>query len=655
MSESGRMLASDAREMFAPHISHSYAENVRHSRNNFFVMLLAQFYCLITIETTQDAALLSNSTTQKLPILETSISIETFYILAPLILLLVFFHFQIHLKSIWRSAAALAQSEGKDLMTLVDTFPWFITSSMARRFARGQRDRGGFSGWFEYNVGLLFGWFSTALVIFMIWARYLTKHDWTISIYHVALFAVAVAGAVYFMSASKANLQGVDVRGWRIASRGTAILIAFVAPAAALGYSTWWLFEAQDRNGCQNSYTAECSAIFLLRDRLRVAGLDPAAALDGADVSARPENWAPSAESDLEQLAAVRGANLRGEDLRYASAKNALFVRSDLREATLRLGDFEGAWFQGADLSGADMSFSKFVGANFDHAIFSTSGRRLGEPAPAIQRTELDPWGQPWRTPVANETVFDSADLTGASFYKARFIGGRGVDALFSGANFTGAAGQGCFFERSDFREAKLDDAAFTDCGFHEASFHGASMQRVSLSGSRLSDIIMVGAELASANLSGAKLHSITADQVVLNGGDMFQTRIDKSRFNSAQLDDVVLSEAQVFDSAFRDSALRRVDFRRAMLKGVDLSGADLSGSIFFGAKLDAVDLAFARLHDADLSGADLSSAANLTQKQLDRACGDRLTRLPAGLTVIDCAEKLAQAAAGGADAESSQ
>ena len=51
------------------------------------------------------------------------------------------------------------------------------------------------------------------------------------------------------------------------------MLLSFLAPFAALTYGTWWLFEAQDRSGCQNSYTSECSAIFLLRDRLRLAYL----------------------------------------------------------------------------------------------------------------------------------------------------------------------------------------------------------------------------------------------------------------------------------------------------------------------------------------------------------------------------------------------
>ena len=99
-------MAQPVEQIFNQGVAHSYSENIKHSRTNFFVLLIAQLYCLLTIEATQDAALLSNATTQKLPILETTIGIETFYIIAPLVLLIIFIHFQIHLKSFFSSMGA---------------------------------------------------------------------------------------------------------------------------------------------------------------------------------------------------------------------------------------------------------------------------------------------------------------------------------------------------------------------------------------------------------------------------------------------------------------------------------------------------------------------------------------------------------------------
>jgi len=60
-----------------------------------------------------------------------------------------------------------------------------------------------------------------------------------------------------------------------------------------------------------------------------------------------------------------------------------------------------------------------------------------------------------------------------------------------------------------------------------------------------------------------------------------------------------------------------RANLTNASLSSARLINADLSGAILLG---------------ANLSGADLSRARNLTQTQLDAACGDANTKLPEGL-----------------------
>jgi uncharacterized protein YjbI with pentapeptide repeats len=56
-------------------------------------------------------------------------------------------------------------------------------------------------------------------------------------------------------------------------------------------------------------------------------------------------------------------------------------------------------------------------------------------------------------------------------------------------------------------------------------------------------------------------------------------------------------------------------------VSGVDFSLANLSG----------VDFSL-----ANLSGANLTGSKNLTQEQLDKACGNADTKLPEGLTLKD-------------------
>jgi hypothetical protein len=69
-------------------------------------------------------------------------------------------------------------------------------------------------------------------------------------------------------------------------------------------------------------------------------------------------------------------------------------------------------------------------------------------------------------------------------------------------------------------------------------------------------------------------------------------------------------------------------DLAEVNIPGANLSGANLSGADLFGANLSDADLSDAHLRDADLT-----DARNLTQDQLDKACGKPAT-LPAGRTL---------------------
>jgi len=86
-------------------------------------------------------------------------------------------------------------------------------------------------------------------------------------------------------------------------------------------------------------------------------------------------------------------------------------------------------------------------------------------------------------------------------------------------------------------------------------------------------------------------------------------------------------------------------DFGGANLYGANLSGAilnlaNLTGANLFTANLTGADLGLADLDGAnlsfvDLSGADLRYAKDLTQEQLDEACGGNAdTKLTEGLTL---------------------
>lgn len=77
---------------------------------------------------------------------------------------------------------------------------------------------------------------------------------------------------------------------------------------------------------------------------------------------------------------------------------------------------------------------------------------------------------------------------------------------------------------------------------------------------------------------------------------------------------------------------MSRANFTNVTFRNADLTGANLANSNMTGA-----DLTGAVLEITSLKGTDLSHARGLTQAQLDQACSDAATRLPAGLTGKPC------------------
>lgn len=73
-------------------------------------------------------------------------------------------------------------------------------------------------------------------------------------------------------------------------------------------------------------------------------------------------------------------------------------------------------------------------------------------------------------------------------------------------------------------------------------------------------------------------------------------------------------------------------NFAGATFRGTDLSGANLAH-----ATLDGADMTGARMTITSIKGTDLTRTKGLTQAQLDAACGDAETRVPAGLAVHTC------------------
>lgn len=107
-----------------------------------------------------------------------------------------------------------------------------------------------------------------------------------------------------------------------------------------------------------------------------------------------------------------------------------------------------------------------------------------------------------------------------------------------------------------------------------------------------------------------------------LSGADLSDANLSGAEFNRANLSGAVLIDAN----------LSGADLDRANLSGTDFMWSNLSGAKFSWANLSG-----AILDNTNLSGTDLLEALNLSQKQLNNACGDEKTELPGELSIKAC------------------
>lgn len=130
------------------------------------------------------------------------------------------------------------------------------------------------------------------------------------------------------------------------------------------------------------------------------------------------------------------------------------------------------------------------------------------------------------------------------------------------------------------------------------------------------------GQSCPGCNLFQADLAYYDASNINVSGARLRQSDMQLGTFDGWNLSGANLSVANLFGVRFNASNFSNVNFENATLVGGYFGSSNFSG---------------ANLSGANLSGADLHLARGLTQGQLDRACGDRATRLPAGLRVPRC------------------
>ena len=365
----------------------------KHARAIFLAVIGGCVFSWLTIATTTDVALLTNSATTPLPIIQTKVPIAGFYWTAPVILLGLYIYLHLYLQRLWQGLAVLPAvfPEGNSLDQRA--YPWLLTSLINAHVPRLKEKRPPFSR-LQVFLSIIFAWVLVPATLGLFWLRYLSRHDWTWTGEQVGILALAITLGIAFYRRARATLRGREPPdfAWKTAWKSAAIRVyaplALFFAAAGYGISdgaingVLWadpknpaplhrvivpkVFKFFGTSPFLDVSLANLKGADLIKVKLQGADLQEAnlqgailvsAKLQGADLFGVKLQGADLAQAQLE-----------GADLLTAKLQGANLVSANLQGAILSFANLQGANLQEANLQGADLIDAKLQGANLNFA-----------------------------------------------------------------------------------------------------------------------------------------------------------------------------------------------------------------------------------------------------------------------------------------------
>jgi uncharacterized protein YjbI with pentapeptide repeats len=188
------------------------------------------------------------------------------------------------------------------------------------------------------------------------------------------------------------------------------------------------------------------------------------------------------------------------------------------------------------------------------------------------------------------------------------------------------------FFQLNSYVPVSVSGANLANLNLMSFRLAGAQAEKAVFNDSVFYRMELTGLYAPHAEFKNANLIGATLNQSDLGSANFEKAQLSWSSLKSGMLANVMLKEAEMVETDLTESVLESANLEKANLRGAIFRMAHLNRARFGEADLSGVVL-----EGAVLIGTDLGRARNLTQKQLDMACGDKDTILPPGLTVKKC------------------
>lgn len=426
----------------------------------FIMIILLCFYCWLTVFSTNDLYLLTDSVNSTLPILGVSLDIIGFYIAAPLILLAFYIYFQLNLKKLWFEFSQLPAffPDGKSLDQ--KSYSWLV-NDLIISYIEPLKNKDGFLLDVQNLLIKFLIWWLAPVTIFGIWCEYLVTHDVLLSSYHSLLLGISVVFGFVFRHNAIKTLQGAAPKGSKKADTLILVIILiFTILFTIIAYinSANYMGNYKERAHLGKHYNFA----------------------DMTEIVKKPDNW-EEIEKKLENMPPMDAF----AKFDYANYKNINRILGTIKITNLQKKNLFGmeashAFFVNADLSGSDFRNAELAGSYFQH-------------------TKLE------------KTKFDGAGIAGVNFQNAEISDSSFKNAFIKGAAFKNAS------VGADFKDSMLSYSDFSNTNLINSDFSSARLDDVNFSNANMQGVILKGADLFNTNFKDAGLWDTDFSQTDLS------------------------------------------------------------------------------------------------------------------------------------------
>ncbi len=323
----------------------------RITRIQFLTLLGALAFSGLTIASTEDILLITNSETFQLPIFQSPIPIVMFYFTAPILLVGLFVYFHFYLKHLYHLISELPARFDDGMAVDEKIFPWMLNLWVRDFFSLHKKKS---LSSIQKNLIVFLAWWTTPITLLFFWFRYLSAHGPWGTILHSLILFIAFYLAKHFYRIDKQILSFQEPETWHTLKICTelkrlGVISVFLIFSLSLG-----------------TFYADLS---LLPKKLSFVGLNIplrdifTADFDYQDVSTKKDKWEPSKPTQL-----IKGADLNYANMNYSSGVNAFLINARMVNAQLKSANFHGSKLQGANLSNANLEKTNFTNADLSNA-----------------------------------------------------------------------------------------------------------------------------------------------------------------------------------------------------------------------------------------------------------------------------------------------